>query len=63
MRSVLAEDDILRSWEIAYEELEIINPPIAKGNYGIVNKAIYNSTLVAVKTLLSTYIIIIININ
>ena len=30
----------------------MLNPPIAKGGYGIVNRAFYNGTLVAVKTLL-----------
>jgi hypothetical protein len=48
----LIEDDVLKSWEITYSDLEIQNPPIAKGAYGIVNKAIYRGTLVAVKTLI-----------
>jgi len=46
------EDDVLKSWEITYEDLEIQHPPIARGAYGIVNRAVYRGTLVAVKTLI-----------
>jgi hypothetical protein len=51
IRSVLVEDEIIASWEINYSKLKVLNPPIAKGGYGVVNRAIYNGTLVAVKTL------------
>ena len=49
-----ADDDILSSWQIDYDDLFIINPPIAKGTFGIVNKAEYGGTVVAVKTVVGT---------
>ena len=42
----------MSSWAIDYDELCVINPPIAQGGYGIVNKAEYGDTTVAVKTIL-----------
>ena len=47
-----AEDEVLASMEIDYSHLRVANPPIAKGGFGIINKAVYRGTLVAVKTLI-----------
>eukprot|EP01094_Clydonella_sp_ATCC50884_P010612 TRINITY_DN2033_c1_g1_i1.p1 TRINITY_DN2033_c1_g1~~TRINITY_DN2033_c1_g1_i1.p1 ORF type:complete len:2147 (+),score=597.65 TRINITY_DN2033_c1_g1_i1:403-6441(+) len=52
MKLVLEQDAVLRSWEITYSDLDIEHPPIARGAYGIVSRAMYNGTVVAVKTLL-----------
>ena len=46
------EDEVLASMEIDYSHLRVANPPIAKGGFGIINKAVYRGTLVAVKTLI-----------
>jgi len=49
--SLLSVQDIMtHSWRLDYDELEIIHPPVAKGGYGIVNRAIHHDTIVAVKT-------------
>ena len=39
--------------EIDYQELEILQPPIGRGAYGIVHKAVYQGTVVAVKSFLT----------
>ena len=42
--------DILKSWQIDYNSLNILFPPIAHGAMGVVNRAVYNGTMVAVKS-------------
>jgi hypothetical protein len=43
------QDIMTESWQLNYDELEIIHPPVAKGGFGIVNRAIHHDTIVAVK--------------
>eukprot|EP01094_Clydonella_sp_ATCC50884_P014258 TRINITY_DN2463_c0_g1_i6.p1 TRINITY_DN2463_c0_g1~~TRINITY_DN2463_c0_g1_i6.p1 ORF type:complete len:355 (+),score=71.99 TRINITY_DN2463_c0_g1_i6:1092-2156(+) len=51
-RSLLAQDAVLASLEIDYADLLVVSPPIARGGFGIINKARYRGTVVAVKTLI-----------
>ena len=44
-------ENALSGYEIDFKELQIIHPPIAKGGFGVVNRALYKGTNVAVKTL------------
>lgn len=44
------------TWRVKYRDLEILNPPIGKGAYTVVNKAYLRGTLVAVKTYLKDYV-------
>jgi serine/threonine-protein kinase CTR1 len=45
--STQLDDD---SWLVEYEALKIQNPPIGKGAYSVVNRAVLKGTVVAVKT-------------
>lgn len=49
---VAHEDD--DAWLIDYESLQIQNPPIGKGAYSVVNRAVLKGTVVAVKTYVGT---------
>jgi serine/threonine protein kinase len=40
---------------VNYRELEILNPPIGKGSFTVVNKAYLRGTMVACKTYLDDY--------
>ena len=42
-------------WMVSYKDLDIINPPIGKGSFTVVNKAYLKGTLVACKTYLDDY--------
>lgn len=37
-------------WNIKYSDLKILMPPLGRGAFGVVYKAEYHSTMVAVKT-------------
>jgi len=41
----------MTGYELDFRDVQVIHPPIAKGGYGVVNRAIYKGTIVAVKTL------------
>eukprot|EP01104_Vermistella_antarctica_P015932 TRINITY_DN5335_c0_g1_i1.p1 TRINITY_DN5335_c0_g1~~TRINITY_DN5335_c0_g1_i1.p1 ORF type:complete len:1014 (-),score=137.83 TRINITY_DN5335_c0_g1_i1:29-3070(-) len=55
LQEVISDASFARNWRIEYSDLQVYHPPIGNGAFGVVSRASYHGTDVAVKTYMSDF--------